>query len=142
MGATEGIILSLISIVGWIVIGIRVMRTCEVSGVSNGWLAFIPFLNFTRWARLSGRNPWWTLLWLFPIAGYIFSLICLGGISRFNGTQRPWFWVYLVTVIVSIAGAGAFSGFIYGVIAIIVTLIGLYASWMIFDPSKPIAEAK
>ena len=103
MGATEGIILSLISIVGWIVIGIRVMRTCEVSGVSNGWLAFIPFLN---------------------------------------GTQRPWFWVYLVTVIVSIAGAGAFSGFVYGVIAIIVTLIGLYASWMIFDPSKPIAEAK
>jgi len=45
-------------------------------------------------------------------------------------------------VIVSIAGAGAFSGFVYGIIAIIVTLIGLYASWMIFDPSKPIAEAK
>jgi hypothetical protein len=142
MGTTEGIILSLISLVGWIVIGVRVMRTCEASGVSNGWFAFIPFLNFTRWARLSGRNPWLTLLWIFPPAGYVFSLICLGGISRFNGTQRPWFWVYLVTVIVSIAGAGAFSGFFYVVIALILTLIGLYASWVIFDPSKPIAEAK
>lgn len=142
MGATEGSILSIISLIGWIVIGIRVMRTCEASGIPNGWLAFIPFANFTRWARLSGRNPWLTLLWIFPPAGYVFSLICLGGISRFNNTQSPWFWIYLATVIISIATTGFLHGFVYGILAIILTLVGLYASWIIFDPSKPIAEAK
>ncbi len=142
MGATEGSILSIITLVGWIVIGIRVMRLCEASGIPNGWLAFVPFANFTRWARLAGKSPWLVLLWIIPPVGYVISLIWLGAISRFTGTQSPWFWVYLVCVIISIASSGVLHGTIYGILALILTLLSLYASWMIFDPTKPIAQAK
>jgi hypothetical protein len=45
-------------------------------------------------------------------------------------------------VIISIATTGFLSGLTYGIVAVVMTLIGLYASWVIFDPSKPIAEAK
>lgn len=141
MGTTEIVITGLISIIGWIVIGFRVMGLCDSSGVSNGWLGFVPFLNYTRWARLAGANPWLVLLWILPIVGFILSLVWLSRISDATASKSPWFWVYLITFVASWVATAIFGGIILGIVVIIITVVAIYSLWMIFDPSKPIARA-
>lgn len=141
MGTSDLLILTIISIVGWIVVGIRLMALCDASGVSNGWLSFIPFLNYTRWARLAGKNPWLVVLWIIPIVGLILSLLWLNTISESTGTKSPWFWVYLILLIGSGVITSFFHGIVLAIVVIVLTLISIYALWTIFDPTKPIARA-
>jgi len=138
MGSTEFATYGLISLIGYIIVGIRLMNLCDASGVSHGWLAFIPLLNFTRWARLAGKNPWLVLLWfVFVIPGLILSLIWLSRISEKTGTRSPWFWVYLIATIVSVGGSTAiFHGTTQVIITLILTIAMIAAQWMIFDPTK------
>ena len=141
MGTSDLLILTIISIIGWIVVGIRLMALCDASGVSNGWLSFIPFLNYTRWARLAGKNPWLVVLWIIPIVGLILSLLWLNTISESTGTKSPWFWVYLVLLIGSGIITSFFHGIVLAIVVIVLTLVSIYALWTIFDPTKPIARA-
>ena len=141
MGTTDILILSLISIIGWIVVGVRLMALCNANGVSNGWLSFVPFLNYTRWARLAGKSPWLVLLWIIPIIGAILSFIWLYSISEQTGTKSPWFWVYLILTI----GSGVFSSFFHGIVlaivVVVLTIVSIYSLWMIFDPTKQVGTA-
>lgn len=139
MGTTELSIFGIASIVGWIIVGIRLMKLCEASGVSNGWFAFVPLLNFTRWARLAGKNPWLVLLFFIPIVGTILELIWLNIISKHTGTQSPWFWVFLIFTLGGWAITSIFSGALLIIAVIIVAVLMVAAQWMIFDPTKPIA---
>ena len=141
MGTSDLLILTIISIIGWIVVGIRLMALCDASGVSNGWLSFIPFLNYTRWARLAGKNPWLVVLWIIPIVGLILSLLWLDTISESTGTKSPWFWVYLILLIGSGIITSFFHGIVLAIVVIVLTLVSIYALWTIFDPTKPIARA-
>ena len=137
MGSTEFVALFLITFIGYIIVGIRLMNLCNASGVSHGWLAFIPFLNFTRWARLAGKNPWLVLLWLvFFIPGLILSLIWLNKISENTGTKSPWYLVYLIATIISFAGTSAFNGTTQVIVTLVLTVAMIAAQWMIFDPTK------
>ena len=137
MGTTELVTLGLISFIGYIIVGIRLMNLCNASGVAHGWLAFIPLLNFTRWARLAGKNPWLVLLWfVFVIPGLILSLIWLNKIAEKTGTKSPWYWVYLIATIISFAGTSAFSGTTQVIVTLILTVAMIAAQWMIFDPTK------
>ncbi len=137
MGSTEFVTLGLITFIGYIIVGIRLMNLCNASGVAHGWLAFIPLLNFTRWARLAGKNPWLVLLWLvFVIPGLILSLIWLNKIAEKTGTKSPWYWVYLIATIISFAGTSAFNGTTQVIITLVVVVAGIVAEWMIFDPAK------
>ena len=113
----------------------------DASGVTNGWLSFIPFLNYTRWARLAGKNPWLVLLWIIPIVGLILSLLWLNTISESTGTKSPWFWVYLILLIGSGIITSFFHGIVLAIVVIVLTLVSIYALWTIFDPTKPIARA-
>jgi hypothetical protein len=139
MGITEFSIFGIASIVAWIIVGVRLMKLCEASGVGNGWFSFVPLLNFTRWARLAGKNPWLVLLFIIPIVGVVLELIWLNAISKQTGTQSPWFWVFLVIVLGGWAVASAFSGALLVIAIIIVAVLQVAAQWMIFDPTKPIA---
>ena len=141
MGSTDLIILGLISIVGWIVVGVRLMALCNTNGVSNGWMSFIPLLNYTRWARLAGKNPWLVVLWIIPIVGLILSLLWLNSISEQTGAKSPWFWVYLILLIGSGIITSFFHGIVLAIVVIVLTLVSIYALWTIFDPTKPIARA-
>jgi len=138
MGSAEFATYGLISLIGYIIVGIRLMNLCNASGVSNGWFAFIPLLNFTRWARLAGKSPWLVLLWfVFIIPGLILSLIWLSRIAEKNGTRSPWFWVYLIATIISVGGSTAlFTGVTQVIITLILTVAMIAAQWMIFDPMK------
>ena len=137
MGTAEFATFGLLTIIGYIIVGIRLMNLCNASGVSNGWFAFVPLLNFTRWARLAGKNPWLVLLWfVFVIPGLILSLIWLNKISENTGTKSPWFLVYLIATIISFAGTSAFSGVTQVIISLILTVAMIAAQWMIFDPTK------
>ena len=137
MGTAEFATYGLISLIGYIIVGIRLMNLCNASGVSHGWLAFIPLLNFTRWARLAGKNPWLVLLWfVFVIPGLILSLIWLYKIAEKTGTQSPWYWVYLIATIITFAGTSALSGTTQVIVTLILTVAMIAAQWMIFDPTK------
>lgn len=137
MGTTELVTLGLISFIGYIIVGIRLMNLCNASGVSHGWLAFVPLLNFTRWARLAGKNPWLVLLWLvFVIPGLILSLIWLNKIAEKTGTKSPWYWLYLIAAIVSYGGTSLFNGSAQLIFAVGLTVAMVAAQWMIFDPAK------
>lgn len=138
MGTTEATIFGLISIVGWIIVGIRLMKLCEVSGVSMGWLSFIPLLNFTRWARLAGKSPWLVLLFFIPIVGIILELVWLNRISEQTGQKSPWFWVFLIFTLGGWGVTFAFHGVLLIILALITTVLMIAAQWMIFDPEKPI----
>lgn len=138
MGTTEIYLLGLIQIVGWIVVGIRLMNSCNVVGVSNGWLAFIPIGNMTRWARLAGANPWLVILFIIPIIGLIISLVWFSRISEANGTKSPWFLVYIASLVVTYIGGFAFGGTLMILLTIVGVLLGVAAQWMVFDPEKPI----
>ncbi len=139
MGTTEISIFGLISIIGYIIVGIRLMRLCDASGVSNGWFSFVPLLNFTRWARLAGKNPWLVLLFFIPIVGVILELMWLNVISEKTATKSPWFWVFLIFTLGGWALSFLFSGAILIIALLIVTVLMIAAQWMIFDPTKPIA---
>ena len=139
MGITEISIFGIASIVAWIIVGIRLMKLCEASGVGNGWFSFVPLLNFTRWARLAGKNPWLVLLFFIPIVGVILELIWLNKISEHTGTKSPWFWVFLIITLGGWAITGIFSGALLIIAIIIVAVLQVASQWMIFDPTKPIA---
>jgi hypothetical protein len=138
MGTTALTLLGLIQIVGWIIVGVRLMNSCNVVGVSNGWLAFIPIGNMTRWARLAGANPWLVILFIIPIVGLIVSIVWLNRISEANGTKSPWLWVYVVSLVVAYLGALAFGGTGMIILTVVGVLLGVAAQWMIFDPEKPV----
>lgn len=139
MGTTELSIFAIASIVAWIIVGIRLMKLCEASGVGNGWFSFVPLLNFTRWARLAGKNPWLVLLFFIPIVGVILELIWLNKISEHTGTKSPWFWVFLIITLGGWAFTGIFSGALLIIVIIIIAVLQVASQWMIFDPTKPIA---
>ena len=141
MGTTDLLILGLISIIGWIVIGVRLMALCTTNGVSNGWMSFVPFLNYTRWARLAGKNPWLVVLWIIPIVGLILSLLWLNSISEQTGAKSPWFWVYLILTLGSGVIAGLFHGIVLAIVVIVLTIVAIYSLWMIFDPTKQVGTA-
>lgn len=138
----ESLITFLIAIVGWIIVGIRLMRLCDNSGVSLGWFSFIPFLNYTRWARLAGSSPWLVLLWIIPIVGLILSLVWLHRIATATQTMQ-WFWIFLlawvVAIVVGFLGLGVTLAVIVGIIVAIVQIV---AQWTIFDPTKPIRRGE
>ena len=137
MGTAEFATFGLITIIGYIIVGIRLMNLCNASGVSNGWFAFVPLLNFTRWARLAGKNPWLVLLWfVFVIPGLILSLIWLNKIAEKTGTKSPWYWLYLIAAIVSYGGTSLFNGSAQLIVTLILTVAMVAAQWMIFDPAK------
>ena len=143
MDITEITILGIVSFIGYVIVGIRLMKLCEASSVGSGWFAFVPILNFTRWARLAGKNPWLVLLFFIPIVGYIIvvvlELLWLNAISEKTGTKSPWFWVFLIF---TLGGGGAisiFSGVIAYIALIIFAVLLIAAQWMIFDPTKPIS---
>ena len=143
MDVTEITILGIVSFIGYVIVGIRLMKLCEASGVGSGWFSFVPILNFTRWARLAGKNPWLVLLFFIPIVGYIIvvvlELLWLNAISEKTGTKSPWFWVFLIF---TLGGGGAisiFSGVIAYIALIIFAVLLIAAQWMIFDPTKPIS---
>jgi hypothetical protein len=140
MGTTELSIFGIASIIAWIIVGIRLMKLCEVSGVSMGWLAFIPIFNFTRWARLAGKNPWLVVLFIIPIVGVILELIWLNIISKQTGTQSPWFWVFLIITLGGWGVTSIFSGALLIIAIIIVAVLQVASQWMIFDPTKPITQ--
>ena len=143
MGFTEITTFGIISIIGWIIVGIRLMKLCDASGVGNGWFAFIPVLNFTRWARLARMSPWLVLLFLIPFAGQIIGvileLVWLNKISEQTGTKSPWFWVFLILTLGGWGLVAIFSGVLLIIAAVIITIIVIASQWMIFDPTKPIA---
>lgn len=139
MGVTEISIFGIASIVAWIIVGIRLMKLCEASGVGNGWFSFVPLLNFTRWARLAGKNPWLVLLFFIPIVGVILELIWLNKISEHTGTKSPWFWVFLIITLGGWGITSIFSGALLIIAIIIVAVLQVASQWMIFDPTKPIA---
>ena len=140
MGTTELSIFGIASIVAWIIVGIRLMKLCEVSGVSNGWFSFVPLLNFTRWARLAGKNPWLVLLFFIPVVGLVLELIWLNIISKQTGTQSPWFWLFLIIALGGWGVTSIFSGALLIIAIIIVAVLQVVSQWMIFDPTKPITQ--
>ena len=143
MDTSDFLILSIISLVGWVVVGVRLMGLCNASGVSSGWMSFIPVLNLTRWARLAGANPWLVAIWLIPLIGWligvVLSFVWLNKVSEATGTKSPWFIVYVVAFLASIVQGGVIHGVIGWLIAVVLTLGSIYSLWMIFDPTKPIA---
>ncbi len=138
MSSTEFSTLGLISLIGYVIVGIRLMNLCNASGVSNGWFSFVPLLNFTRWARLAGKNPWLVLLFLIPIVGVILSWMWLARISDETGTKSPWFFVYLIVNIVVWVSPFALTGSVHLIVVVILVVAQVAAQWMIFDPAKPI----
>ncbi len=138
MSSAEFSTFGLISLIGYVIVGIRLMNLCNASGVSNGWLSFVPMLNFTRWARLAGKNPWLVLLFLIPIVGVILSWMWLARISDETGTKSPWFFVYLIVNIVVWVSPFALSGTLHVIVVVILVVAQIAAQWMIFDPAKPI----
>ncbi len=138
MSSTEFSTFGLISLIGYVIVGIRLMNLCNASGVSNGWFSFVPMLNFTRWARLAGKNPWLVLLFLIPIVGVILSWMWLARISDETGTKSPWFFVYLIVNIVVWVSPFALTGSVHLIVVVILVVAQVAAQWMIFDPAKPI----
>ncbi len=138
MSSTEFSTLGLISLIGYVIVGVRLMNLCNASGVSNGWFSFVPMLNFTRWARLAGKNPWLVLLFLIPIVGVILSWMWLARISDETGTKSPWFFVYLIVNIVVWVSPFALTGSVHLIVVVILVVAQVAAQWMIFDPAKPI----
>jgi hypothetical protein len=139
MGATEITIYGIVSFIGYIIVGIRLMKLCEASGVGSGWFSFVPILNFTRWARLAGKNPWLVLLFFIPVVGVVLELLWLNKISEHTGTKSPWFWVFLIFTLGGWGVASIFSGVMLYIALLVVAVLMIAAQWMIFDPTKPIA---
>ena len=139
MGVTEITIYGIVSFIGYIIVGIRLMKLCEASGVGSGWFSFVPILNFTRWARLAGKNPWLVLLFFIPVVGVVLELLWLNKISEHTGTKSPWFWVFLIFTLGGWGVASVFSGVTLYIALLIVAVLMIAAQWMIFDPTKPIA---
>ncbi len=138
MSSTEFSTLGLISLIGYVIVGVRLMNLCNASGVSNGWFSFVPLLNFTRWARLAGKNPWLVLLFVIPPVGMILSWLWLARISDETGTKSPWFFVYLIATIVALLSPLALNSPVHLIAVIILVVAQIAAQWMIFDPAKPI----
>lgn len=40
-----------------------------------GWGIFIPIYNAYLWAKIARRPGWWVLLFLIPLAGFVFIII-------------------------------------------------------------------
>ena len=139
MGATEITIYGIVSFIGYIIVGIRLMKLCEASGVGSGWFSFVPILNFTRWARLAGKNPWLVLLFFIPVVGVVLELLWINKISEHTGTKSPWFWVFLIFTLGGWGVASIFSGVTLYIALLVVAVLMIAAQWMIFDPTKPIA---
>ena len=139
MGTTEITIYGIVSFIGYIIVGIRLMKLCEASGVGSGWFSFVPILNFTRWARLAGKNPWLVLLFFIPVVGVVLELLWLNKISEHTGTKSPWFWVFLIFTLGGWGVASIFSGVTLYIALLVVAVLMIAAQWMIFDPTKPIA---
>ncbi len=142
MSSAEFSTFGLISLIGYVIVGIRLMNLCNASGVSHGWLSFVPMLNFTRWARLAGKNPWLVLLFLIPIVGWIVGVILswmwLARISDETGTKSPWFFVYLIVSIVVWVPPFVMTDSVHLIAVVILVVAQIAAQWMIFDPAKPI----
>lgn len=138
----DALIVFLVTIIGWIIVGVRLMRLCDNSGVSLGWFAFIPFLNYTRWARLAGSSPWLVLLWIIPIVGLILAIVWLYRIATSTQTMQ-WFWIFVLAWVVAIVIGFFGLGFTLSlIVGLVVTIVQIAAQWMIFDPTKPIRRGE
>ena len=142
MSGLEYTLLVLIAIVAYVIIGFRLMKLCDASGVGLGWFAFIPFLQETRLARLGNMNPWLVILGLIPIVNIVFYVLRWIWLWRIAGhtDAKQWWWVTLLGPIGIGIALGIFTD--SGILTLIVSAVGLlimaYASIMIFNPEKPV----
>jgi hypothetical protein len=139
---TLSVVLLLLVIASYIIVGVRLMRFCDASGVSLGWFSFIPGLAETRLARLGGMNPWLVLIGLIPVVGQIIvailGLVWTWRIATHTNTKQ-WWWIALLLPIGVGLASSVFSGSVaLGLIVAIVGIaVGTYARFMIFDPTQP-----
>lgn len=146
MDTTLLVLMLLASIASYIIVGVRLMRLCDASGVSNGWFSFIPLLAETRMARLTGANPWLVAIVVIPVVGWIvlvvLDLIWLFRIAAHSGATM-WWWVSLLGPVAFGIVSGAFGD--STALGLIVSIVGIavmtYARMMIFDPAKPMTVA-
>jgi len=139
---TLAVLLGLATIASYIIVGIRLMRFCNASGVSLGWFSFIPILAETRLARLGGMNPWIVVIAIVPVIGtLIVAILALVWTWRIatNTNTKQWWWVALLLPIGIGLASSVFSGSVaLGlIVGLVGVAIGTYARFMIFDPTRP-----
>lgn len=80
------------------------------TGTSNGWLAWIPIINFFLWLKVARRPMWWFILLLIPFVNIIITVIGWMDIAKLRQKAGWWGVMFIIPVMNLIApGYLAFS---------------------------------
>ena len=91
LGAVLFFVVAIISIATYIYFSLALMKIANRTQTSDGWMAWIPFLNMILMANIANM-PWWPVLLVFP-----------GGIFLMLATKWTIFITFYYLVIMAIS---------------------------------------
>lgn len=79
-------------------------RIAGKTGTPNGWMAWIPILQFYLYCKIGRKPGWWLILWLVPFVNIIIMLLTYLGMAK--AMKKPtwqgvllWLWPISLVII-------------------------------------------
>ncbi len=110
LGAFFGLSL-LCGLVLYIYFCFMLMKIANRTQTPDGWMAWIPILNFVLMCRIAGRPSWWVILMLIPFVNLIAFIVIWMGIAVACG-KDSWIGLLIIVPVVGLLMPAylAFSG--------------------------------
>jgi|WetSurMetagenome_2_1015567.scaffolds.fasta_scaffold09075_3 hypothetical protein len=78
-----------------------IMKIAQKLGVENAWLAWIPIINIWILIQCAGKEWWWILLFLIPIANIVAAIVIWMAIAERRG-KPSWLGILMIVPIANL----------------------------------------
>lgn len=85
----------------YVYMALALQTIAKKTGTANGWMAWIPILNFILMIQVAAKPIWWIILMLIPLVNLIICIIIWMGIAQRRG-KPSWWGILLIVPVVNI----------------------------------------
>jgi hypothetical protein len=96
------VLMFIIDVATYIMAGIAFYRLANLANLREiAWFSWVPILNIILMLKLIGKNGWWILMLLVPIANLVFIIIWYIQLFQAFGKYGAWVLMQIFLPIVS-----------------------------------------
>jgi len=95
-GGGPGAIMLVFHLLLYVYMALAFMTIARKTSTPNEWMAWVPILNLWLMVQISGKEAWWIILFLIPVANIVATIVVTMAIAEKVG--KPSWWGILMIV--------------------------------------------
>jgi hypothetical protein len=96
LAGVVGLVVLVICLAFYVYFSLAVMTIAKKTHTENGWMAWIPIINWLLWVNIAKKPVWWFVLFFIPLANIVILIIVWMGIAEARG--KPSWWGILTII--------------------------------------------